>query len=260
MNFKVFRASQGMVWLKAGWRVFKTQPFTFVMMHLFIIIVSVVPLLAPILNIAAALIAPFLTLGLYQAVVSKQQGQTIQLSSILQPLLSKGRRLGVFRLALCQVLVALLVAQLAGFLFADVVAVMQQTSETTTPEQLLEQLAGAFDVGNILLFVMALTLNYMAFAFALPLVYFKNVPLWSAIQLSFQVFTRNVAPLTVFGLLVAFAVVISLPLQLIPLLAVLPISYIGFFVAYQTIFSDMATAKDSAEQTTSVVAADRFDA
>ncbi len=94
-QLRIFKADAGLKWLKAGWLIFKTQPATFIFMHLFIGIVGLLSLFLPLLQVVAALATPFLTAGFYQAVLSKQQGGKIMLADILKPFTAKGKSLRV---------------------------------------------------------------------------------------------------------------------------------------------------------------------
>lgn len=124
IELRVFKADAGLKWFKAGWLIFKTQPLTFIFMHLFIGIIGLISLFLPLLQIVAALATPFLTAGFYQAVITKQQGGKIMLADILKPFSNKGNRVGLLRLGLYQMAAGVLMALLANVLFADAVAIM----------------------------------------------------------------------------------------------------------------------------------------
>jgi len=124
IELRVFKAEAGVKWFKAGWLIFKTQPLTFIFMHLFIGVVGLLSLFLPFLQIIAALATPFLTAGFYQAVLTKQQGGKIILADILKPFSAKGNRMGLLRLALYQMAAGVLMALLANGLFGEAVAIM----------------------------------------------------------------------------------------------------------------------------------------
>lgn len=237
MSNKTIKANMGMVWLKDAWALFKLQPFTFITMYMFILTVSLLPFLSPVLNVAASLVLPFLTIGFYQVILKKQAGKSAQLSDVMTPLFEKGNRRPVLHLAMCQVVVALIISLIAQMLFADMFAVLADADESVDAARLLADMAAQFNMGSFLLFAGIMVVNYAAFAFALPLVFFKKYALLPAIQSSLTVFFSNIGALSVFGGLVAFLIVLSIPLQLIPLLVIMPLSYIGFFLAFKAIFA-----------------------
>jgi uncharacterized membrane protein len=94
------------------------------------------------------------------------------------------------------------------------------------------------------------------------LVYFqKQSNMFAVLKTSFMVFYKNMAPLSVYGLICAVLMVICIPLSFIPLLVLMPICYISFFVSFQAIFmpvvpksDDQANAPESPSQS------GRFDA
>ena len=163
-QLRVFKADAGLKWLKAGWLIFKTQPMTFIFMHLFIGIVGLLSLFLPLLQVVAALATPFLTAGFYQAVLTKQQGGKIMLADILKPFSAKGNRLGLVRLALYQMGAGILMALLANGLFADAVAIMSQPG--LEPQAALEQTIASISGASVILFFMAMLIYLTAFAYA----------------------------------------------------------------------------------------------
>lgn len=265
-KIKVFSASAGVQWLKQGWNVFKTQPLTFMFMYIFMIVVALIPLVMPPLQLVAAFTAPFLTIGFYLAVISKQQGKTISLADILKPFSIKGRRLNLFRLGLYQMGAVILLTLLADSLFSETFALMQQAAESHNHEQLLAEVVNTLSIGNIGVFLLAHAVNLMAFAFALPLVFFKGENrIFKALGQSLKVFQVNMMPLTVFSLVIGILMLAAMPLSLVPLLVIMPVAYIGFFCAYQAIFSqddlDAGTSgSDKQPAQTNEINTGRFDA
>lgn len=235
IELKVFKAQSGLEWFKAAWKIFKSQPGTFIFMHIFIILVGVIPFVIPLLQIPAALAAPFLIAGFYRAVLAKLQGQKIMLSDILKPFSEKGARLGLFRLGLYQMAAGILLALASNFLFEDALLLLQENAQN--PELVVEQFIAAIQPANVIIFISLIAVYMMAFAFAVPLVYFKKKQaIFEVIKASLMSFWHNFAALGVFGGILSILILISSLLSLIPLLIVMPISYIAFFIAYQAIF------------------------
>lgn len=239
-EIRVFKASAGLQWLKTGWLIFKTQPATFVFMYLFMVIVALIPIVAPPLQVVVALAAPFLTIGFYLAVITKQQNGSISLADILKPFSMKGRRLHVFRIGLYQLGVVLILTFLGQLLFADVITVMNSAKPNQDQAVLLEKMMSSLNMVDIILFVVAHSIYLMAFAFALPLVFFTGEKrILNAMKQSLLVFHKNMAALGVFSLLAGLLMLSAIPLSLLPLLFIMPIIYIGFFVSFQSIFVDL---------------------
>ena len=85
IEVRIFKADAGVKWFKAGWEIFKLQPFTFILMHLLIGVIGFLSLVLPLLQVVGAFVAPFLMAGFYQAVLTKQQGGTISQADIFKP-------------------------------------------------------------------------------------------------------------------------------------------------------------------------------
>ncbi|CAM4023186.1 BPSS1780 family membrane protein [Pseudoalteromonas byunsanensis] len=248
-KFRVFKAAMGVQWLKAGWEIFKMQPMTFIMMYVFMVAVALSPLVAPPLQLIAAFAAPFLTAGFYMAVLSKQQGQVISLASILGAFSAKGRRLHLFRLGLYQLGVVILLTWGAGILFEEALSIMQNASPEQSPEVLISSILATISMTDVILFFIAHSINIMAFAYALPIVFFQGeTRITKALGLSLKVFYSNMASLGVYGLLITLLVLASVPLSMIPLLVVMPIAYISFFVSYQAIFIEQQADSDDTKR------------
>ena len=242
-ELRIFKADAGLKWFKAGWHIFKTQPFTFVVMHLLIGMVGLLSLFLPLLQVVAALATPFLTAGFYQAVLSKQQGGKIMLADILKPFSAKGNRLGLLRLALYQMGAGILMALLANGLFADAVAIMSQ--EGLDPNIALEQTLNSISGASVVLFLVAMAVYLMAFAYAVPLIYFsKEKRILTALKNSLLVFYHNLFALSVFGIICVLFMALSMFLSFLPLLILMPICYISFFVSYQAIFMPVVPPSD----------------
>ncbi|MDN3379287.1 MULTISPECIES: BPSS1780 family membrane protein [unclassified Pseudoalteromonas] len=235
IELRVFKAEAGVKWFKAGWLIFKTQPLTFIFMHLFIGVVGLLSLFLPFLQIIAALATPFLTAGFYQAVLTKQQGGKIMLADILKPFSAKGNRIGLLRLALYQMAAGVLMALLANGLFGEAVAIMSDPN--VDPNIALQQVIESISMANLVLFLLAVSFYLTAFAYAVPLVYFNQQKrIFEVLKSSLLVFYHNMAPLSVYGAICAVFMVISAFLTFLPLLVLMPICYISFFVSYQAIF------------------------
>jgi uncharacterized membrane protein len=59
-----------------------------------------------------------------------------------------------------------------------------------------------------------------------------------------MVFYYNILPLSVYGIICALLMVLSMFLSLLPLLILMPICYISFFVSYQAIFMPVVPPSD----------------
>jgi uncharacterized membrane protein len=231
IELRVFKAQSGLEWFKAAWQIFKSQPGTFIFMHLFIIIVALISIFI----FPFALAAPFLIAGFYGAIISKLENKKIMLIDILKPFSEKGNRLSLFRLGLYQMAFSLILNAISQSLLPDLMLIIKQNE--ATPELAAEQFMGALEPIHLMLCIILYTLYNMAFSFAVPLIYFKKKQnIFEVIKVSLMAYWQNFAALGVFGGILTMLFMISFLLYSIPLLIVMPISYIAFFIAYQAIF------------------------
>lgn len=243
VEIRIFRAEAGLKWFKAGWELFKCQPGTFVFMHLFIGITSFIALLAPILQFPAALAMPFVTAGFYKAMLQRQQGQKIEIFELFSVFGEPGRRLMLFRLGLYHLfggfILALITTSLFQGLGEPVNAYLQavEAQNVDLAQVHAKQIIDSIQFSNVIVLVAAYSLYTMSFAYTVPLVYFtQNQSILECIKASLLVFWHNMAALGVFGLISAGLVVLSAFLSFIPLLFILPILYLSFFVSFQAMF------------------------
>ena len=245
IEVRIFKADAGVKWFKAGWEIFKLQPLTFILMHLLIVIISFLVLLLPLLQVVGAFVTPFLMAGFYQAVLTKQQGGTISQADIFKPFSNKGNRIGLVRVAVYQMAAGILLALLSNFIFADAYAVISSQTFDPQNQSHIADLLATISMGQVAVFLLAICVYLTAFAYAVPLVYFqKQSNMFQVLKTSFMVFYHNMAPLSVYGLICAVLMVICIPLSFIPLLVLMPICYISFFVSFQAIFMPVVPKGD----------------
>lgn len=260
---RTFKANMGIQWVKAGWEIFKTQPLTFMLMYIFMAVVSLLPLFAPVFHLIAALSGPFLSAGFYLAVINKQTNKAAKLADIFDPFAAKGRRLNLFRVGIYQMAGALLLTMVAGVLFSDVATAIESAGPNTSPEQLIQLVASNMNFLEVALFVIAQSTVMMAFAFVVPQVFFQGEKrIFHAMKCSLAAFYHNMGALTVFGLVIAALIVASIPLSMIPAIIVMPVAMIGFFVSFQAMFMPTIIDKNELEAHKSNGQSDagRFDA
>ena len=157
------------------------------------------------------------------------------LADILKPFTAKGNRMGLLRLALYQMAAGVLMALLAAGLFAEAVEIM--SNPNVDPNIALQQVIDSISMANVALFLIALSVYLTAFSYAVPLVYFNQQKrIFEVLKSSLMVFYHNMAPLSVYGAITAGLMMLSMFLSFLPLLVLMPICYISFFVSYQAIF------------------------
>lgn len=238
-----FKAVAGLNWLLAAWHLFKQNPGVFILMYLFIMVVSVIAGVVPMLAIPITLLVSFFTAGYYNAMLKAQQGQKIDIDELFKPLMEKGNRLALFRLGIYQILGATLLMFLSSFLFEGMQEPFENMMKAIEVQNIdlqakyQAELVAAFRFSDLVVYLFSFAIYSMLFAYTIPLVFFKQSNgILDALQLSFRAFGVNAMPLTVFGIVAAVLMVISAFLFLLPLVVLLPILYIGFFISFQDMF------------------------
>jgi uncharacterized membrane protein len=271
IEIRLFKAQTGLNWFKAGWELFKCQPGTFISMHLLIGLLSLVALLSPILQLPATLLMPFITAGFYHAMLMRQQGQKIEIFDLFKPLTAVGRRLMLFRLGLYHLFGGLVLAFVTGSLFQGLSEPINaylnavEAQNAALVEVHAKQILASIQMSDVIVLFAALSFYTCCFAYTIPLIYFsQNNSILACIKASLLVFWHNAGALTVFGLISAALIVFSAFLSFIPLLVIMPILYLGFFVSFQAMFMPSISANkeqgDDALQNNDHPNNDRFDA
>lgn len=269
IEIRIFKAKAGVNWFKAGWELFKCQPGTFILMHLFIGVLSLIALVAPIFQLPAALAMPFVTAGFYRAMLNRQQGKKIAFFDLFNVFSEAGRRLMLFRLGLYHLfggfILALLTTSLFQGLSEPLNAYLQAVeSQNVDLVQLhAQQVIDSIQFSNIIVLIAAYSLYTMCFAYTIPLVYFsENNSILECIKASLLVFWHNMAALGIFGAISAGLILFAAFLSFIPLLFILPVLYAGFFVSFQAMFMSSVIVKSEQSNNEQPQAQnhDRFDA
>lgn len=213
-------------WLKQSWQIFMQAPLVWVLMFITLMALALLSQLNPLLGIAAMLLSPFLTAGVYKAVVAVQQKHTIDFSILFSTFQEPDYRAVFIRLAALNLLASIPVSMLAAILM----------------EQHQQQI---IDPVTALAFAASAVLVWMVFAYAVAIAYFlKEQRLLNIMQASFTACWRNIVPLVVFGLLSIVLIMLTMPTMFIGLLLVVPLLNIAFFLSFNEFFALQVKAQD----------------
>lgn len=213
-------------WLKHSWHIFVQAPLVWVLMFVTLAAMALLSQLHPLLAIAAIMLNPFLTAGVYKAIVAVQQKQTIDFSILFTPLQESACRAVFVRLAALNLLASIPVSMLASTL-------MQQHQQ-----QLIDSV-------TVLAFVSASVLVWMIFAYAVAIAYFlREHRLFAVVQASFTACWRNIVPLVLFALLSIGLIMLTMPTMFLGLLVVVPVLNIAFFLSFNEFFALQVKTQD----------------
>lgn len=239
-------ASQGWGWISGGFRHFKANPWTWILVTVgyavVIMVLSLVPLLGGIL---ASLMAPILTGGLMLGANDQAHGRPLGFQHLFAGFSNHTGQLvlaGV--LYLCGLILAAIPAVfLVGapmLLGMGTMNGMDPTTFSQDPQLLAGAMDDAFPAQTFLLPFLAAALLMlpvaMAYWFAPALIAVDGLSAWSAMKLSFRGCLKNILPFLIYGILALILVILgSLPL-LLGLLVVMPTLIASMYVSYRDIF------------------------
>lgn len=241
MKLKTVRAGQGLMWLRAGLRVFGRQPLgysaLFAMFGLALVLLLQIPLAGP---VVALILMPWLNVAFLLGTRDALAGRVPRPSLLLEPWRNAPLRKRLLQVgaayAVGTVVVVLLAHLLDGGRFAA--AVMAVADEQASPEAALADgdLAWA-----VLLRFALLTLLSLLFWHVPGLVAWGDLPLGKALFASALACWRSLGALTVFGIGWAAILMIAVSLlqvllSLFGLLEVLPQSVLPLAMLATTAF------------------------
>ena len=219
-------AGSGTHWLASGWRTFRAQPGTWILIGIVLIVIAVVLAIIPILgNLALSLLTPVFLAGLMLACRKAASGGTAEVGDVFagfQKNVGSLLLVGVIGLVLIIVvsIPAALIIVFAGGFGAS-------------------QSIGGFTFGMLigaLVFLALVIPIQMALWFAPALVVIQGFSAGQALGQSFRACLKNIIPFLVYGLiLLVLAIVASLPLAL-GWLVLAPVAMASIYAAYRDIF------------------------
>lgn len=238
-------ARRGWEWIKQGYALLMTAPLLWIVLLVICIVaiaaISVIPFIGEPL---VSLLMPVMVVGLMAGCRALQNGEELELAHLFSgfqqhtsPLVTLGG------IALVGQYLILGVMMMVGG--GTIVNIMMSSTDITDPEIFTKAIAGAGLA--VLLGATLFSVLIMATQFAPMLIYFNNAPPFAAMKLSLRAFTRNVAPMLVYGItFMMLAVLASIPMML-GWLILLPIIFTSVYAAYSDIFPPLKEAVSTPE-------------
>jgi hypothetical protein len=234
MKAQKLSASHGWLWVKQGIYLFKKSPILWVVITFIAMAglmgVSTLPLIGEPLS---SLLFPVLYAGLLVGCQALEHDQELELAHLFAGFKQNTSRLVTLGgLMLMAQLLIFGVMMLTGG--SALVSILMGGVTPDDPAVIVQAVASA---GVSIIFGIALfTVLMMANQFAPMLVMFKQQTPIQAMKASVQVFLQNIAPLSVYGvIMLLFAVMASLPMML-GWLILLPIMVTSLYAAFRGLF------------------------
>jgi uncharacterized membrane protein len=217
-----------------GWNNFKRAPLTWVLTIIVFMVISLVLNLIPLLgSLALAVLTPALVAGLLKMAHDVERGETVGVGHLFLPLQDAQRRMPLLLLGV--------LALFAAIVMVVVMALFMGGAMTVTSVAGGE--AGAFPMAGIgffglLVMFLLYLLIFAALAFAIPLVYFRGVPIEAGVMGSLRGTVANLGPLIIFSLIyLVLAFIAMIPFGL-GLLILGPVVLAAMYGAYSEIFPE----------------------
>ncbi len=239
MEIQKMNTARGWVWIKQGFQLIQCNPLlsitTALVGAMSIFIAMLVPAIGPLL---ALVLMPIFLAGYMRICRALEEGEEVELAHLFAGFKHRTASL-----------VSLGAFLMLGFLFASAVMMMvggeaftqlmEQIQATDNPQLLMEALGSAGSgvaLAIILGFGLVLIL-LVAWQYAPMLVFFSGLPPFVAMHASFLGTLRNIAPYTVYSLLMQ---VLALLLGILPfglgMILLLPLGLTSLYVSYRNIF------------------------
>lgn len=234
MQIRSVAPGRGWQWVVDGFRIFRNQPLTWIVLAIVATIISLMSAV-PIIGIVITLLLPALMAGLMLACATTDNGEEPEFSQLFaglkthaSPLVTVG---GVFLTG--NIIMGSVTLGVAGN-EALMILLGKSGADVETTRRAAYSLLRGLAIG------LAVFLPFlMATWFAPLLIVFRNTPPVEAMKLSLAACWRNSMPLLVYGLaLTLLWIIATLPLML-GLIVLLPVLVCSIYASYQDIFREI---------------------
>ncbi|MDD2892782.1 MAG: BPSS1780 family membrane protein [Halothiobacillaceae bacterium] len=239
MNYKTVDAGRGVGWIGDGWNLVKGQLGVWILLVIVYLVLQIVLQIIPFVGgVAAALITPGLVAGMFLAARYSDEGKTVDLSLLFQPLMEQRTRGALLTLGAVAIVFAILIALVLMAMIGGAMgsASMVANGESVSADAMLASGIAGMGFGGMLVILLLVAVYSMAMWFAPPLVLFAGVAPLEAMKLSFKAVLSNWLPVLVFGLLaIVLSIVAAIPL-LLGFLLLMPVLFAAMYVSYKDVF------------------------
>jgi hypothetical protein len=243
MEIRTVAAGRGWEWIVEGFRIFRKQPLTWIVLGLIVAIIGF-GTVVPIIGMLVILLFPTLFAGVLLACDTTDQGEDPEFNQLFSafkthagPLITIG---GIFLTG--NIITGSIMLGIAGN-EALLVILGKSTGDIEAMRAAMRSLLQGIAVG-----LAAFLPVLMAIWFAPALIVFRNTPPIEAMKQSFTACWRNTLPLLVYGVAtLVLGFIASIPLML-GLIVLLPVLVCSIYASYKDIFPAVAAAAEHTPQ------------
>jgi len=232
---KKLTAGQGSRMVADAWRIYKVSPFKWS----FISLVLVALMLA--LNsipLGGSLFSPLIYTPLYAGLLIAasdiEKGGKLKFSHLFSAV--KANAKGVFGLAIVVSILGLIIAALAFSFLGSELFMAAYMGQEIDPETFKMDPTNMM-IGGII-FIVGMALYTMLSWFATPLIVLQSKGVFQSVGMSFKACLKNWLPLTVYGLIMAFWMIVAMIPAGLGWLIMIPLLTITVYSTYRKIFTE----------------------
>ena len=239
MEIKKLNAARGWIWVKQGYQLIMRNPLlsiTPVLVGSLAIFASLkIPLFGP---LVAVLLMPVVMVGYMRVCRALEEDEEVELTYLFAGFQKNTARL--IALSGFTMLGLLLASAAMVFIGGEALTtLLENVQATNDPQMLMDAMwtAGSGVAFSLLVGITLVLVLMLALQYAPMLVFFSDVPPLFALRASLSGSLRNIAPYTVYSLIMQ---VVALVLGMLPfgigLIVLLPLGLTSLYVSYRNIF------------------------
>ncbi|OUR61145.1 hypothetical protein A9Q73_11440 [Bermanella sp. 47_1433_sub80_T6] len=232
---KKLTAGQGSRMVADAWRIYKVSPFkwTFIAFSLFAVmmLLSIIPLVG---SFVGSLVYTPLFAGLLIGASEIEKGGKLKFGHLFSAIKSNPK--GVFGLAVVVTFIGLINMALAFSFMGFELFMATYMGQELDPASLNIDPANMM-IGGIIMFAGTALIMMLAW-FATPLIALQSKGVFQAMAMSFKASLKNWLPLTVYGLIMAFWMIVAVIPVGLGLLIMIPLLTITIYTTYRKIFTE----------------------
>ncbi len=226
-------ARQGGTWIKDAFALFRQQPLPWIVLTGTWGLLMFGSLLLPVVGVMVAVLQPAFFAGFALACRAQEQGGTVTAGYLFAALRFNPRPLVMLGVAI--VLIDLLLLVLLQFLM-DTPPPPLVAADASPMERMQALVNGRESL--LMIFFAADSLLRALLWFVAPLLAFSRMSTWHAVRWSVYASLSNLAPLSVFGLLMMLVFVVAAVPAGLGLMVALPLLAIANYTSYRQVFRE----------------------
>lgn len=247
-------AGSGAAWIAAAWRSFKFAWLEFLLAFIVFMLITMALSFVPFGSLALLFLMPLLAAGYLQmahmARLQEEPGVGDLFVAFGQAARDRLGRLLLFGLVplVFQMMVGVVMFVAMFQLFGGLEGLMAMMQATRPEDVALQLHVDGFFFFWMLLLLVAMLVYIALVWFAVPLLWFSEMDVMSALRLSLRACLRNIGSLTVYSLLLTLLLLLAMLPFMLGLLVVCPLMMIAQYESFRQIFVTQEVLAEKTQQ------------